>query len=323
MDEFDLIARYFAPLAEGFPGAAGLRDDAALLVPPAGQGIVATTDSLHEGVHFIGNEPPGLLARKLLRVNLSDLAAKGARPWCYLLNLSLPGTCSEAWIAAFAEGLAADQRHYGLHLAGGDTSMTQGGISLSLSAFGLVPPGRILRRSAAQAGDGIYVTGTIGDAYLGLQVAQGGAGIAPDDAPALLAAYQVPNPPVALGSALAALARAGMDISDGLAQDLGHLCAASGVGAEISADAIPLSAVAQRWIECGGTQEALLGGGDDYQLLFSIAPEQEAAAAALARQHDVRWTRIGMVTPGRDMMLCDASGQRQELAVRGWRHRFR
>lgn len=312
MNEFTLIDRYFSPLAEGFPGAEGLRDDAALLAPPKGMEIVATTDTMNEGVHFIGDEPPGDLAKKLLRVNLSDLAAKGAQPWCYLLNLGLPQGCGEAWVADFARGLAEDQQRYGLHLAGGDSTNTRGGISLSVTAFGLVEKGKIVRRSGAKPGDLLYVTGTIGDAHLGLKAARGELEASEEDTAYFLSAYRLPDPPVACARELGGLASAAMDISDGLAQDLGHLCAASGVGARVNARDVPLSEAARRQnVELG----ALLTGGDDYQLLLAIPPGREVVQGT-------RLTRIGSITEEKCVEFLGANDAPMALDVTGWQHRF-
>ncbi len=324
MHEFTLISRYFAPLAQGFPGADGLRDDAALLTPPMGMALVVTTDTMQEGVHFIGNEAPALLAQKLLRVNLSDLAAKGASPWCYLLNLGLPATCDEAWIADFARGLAEDQARYDILLAGGDTTNTKAVISLSLTAFGLVKAGHpLVRRGGAQAGDLLYVTGTIGDAALGLRVAQGMVQVGAEDAAYLLARYQRPQPEPRLAVALVAMAHAAMDVSDGLVQDIGQLCVASGVGAEVNADDVPLSESARRWLKLQPEKRMdLLVGGDDYELLLAIAPEQAQYAEALAASWCQPLTCIGVMMAEQKLELRDRSGALLEVIQGGWQHQF-
>lgn len=320
MHEFYIIARYFAPLAAGFAGADGLRDDAAVLAAPEGMQIIATTDTLNEGVHFIGNEQPGEIAKKLLRVNLSDLAAKGAKPWCYLLNLGLPATCTEAWIAAFAKGLAEDQAHYGVALAGGDTTNTQTHISLSLTAFGLIPQGNITRRSGAKPGDLIYVTGTIGDGYLGLKAAQGELA---EDVVYFSEKYRLPDPPVGIAPELVALASAAMDISDGLAQDLGHICAASGCGAVVQAEDVPLSDAGRRWLaQHPEGLAALLSGGDDYQLLLTLPPEHQALAEALAESWCVRLTCIGVMVPASRVEFRARDGALLEMPILGWQHHF-
>ncbi len=236
--EFSLIARHFAPLAG--PGALGLMDDAAVLVPPPGRELVLSADAMVGGVHFFPDDPADLVARKLLRVNLSDLAAKGATPLGYLVTLSAPRETPDAWFAGFASGLAADQREFGIALLGGDTTSTPGPVSLSLTIIGHVAPGMMVRRAGAHAGDGIWVTGTIGDGALGLAVAQGRL---EDPSGVLLDRYRLPRPRLALS--VSGLVSAGMDVSDGLVQDLGHLCRAAGFSAEIEARSVPLSEAAR------------------------------------------------------------------------------
>lgn len=324
MHEFDLIARYFSPLAHNFPGADGLHDDAAVLSAPEGMEVVATTDTLNERVHFIGDEAPANLARKLLRVNLSDLAAKGTKPWCYLLNLSLPTTCDAAWVEGFAHGLADDQQRYNIALAGGDTTNTQGGIGLTLTAFGLAPKGKTLRRSGGKPGDLLYVTGTIGDGHLGLLAAKNMLDATAEDRAYLLERYRLPDPPVGIAPALAALAHAGMDISDGLAQDLTHLATTSNCGAEINAADIPLSDAAQHWLNTqSDALTRLLSSGDDYQLLLAIPPENAGAADALAESWCQRLTCIGTLTAEKYLVeIRDAEGNLLTLPSDGWQHRF-
>ena len=218
--EFSLIARHFRPLAG--PGAMDLTDDAAVLTPPPGRQLVLTADAMVAGVHFLPDDPPDLVGRKLLRVNLSDLAAKGAVPLGYLMTVSTPRDTPEAWFAGFAAGLAQDQATYRVTLLGGDTTSTPGPISLSLTILGHVAPDTAVHRFGAQDGDEIWVTGTIGDGALGLAVARGRL---IDPTGFLLSRYRLPQPRV--GIALAGIASAGMDVSDGLVQDLGHICRAS------------------------------------------------------------------------------------------------
>ncbi len=260
--EFALIARHFRPLAG--PGSLALGDDAALLAPPAGRELVLTADAMVEGVHFRPDDPPETVGRKLLRVNLSDLAAKGAVPLGYLMTVSAPRATPDAFFAGLAAGLAADQATFGLSLLGGDTTSTPGPISLSLTAIGHVAPGAMVRRAGARDGDGVFVSGTIGDGALGLLAARGELA---DPQGYLLGRYRLPQPRFL---PIAGIARAGMDISDGLVQDLGHLCRAGGVGAIVEAALVPLSAAAR----LAGPQRlaACLTGGDDYELLLAVPP---------------------------------------------------
>ncbi|HEU0070488.1 MAG TPA: thiamine-phosphate kinase [Alphaproteobacteria bacterium] len=322
--EFDLIARYFAPIAAAFPGALGLKDDVALFDPPAGSRLVVTADAMVAGVHFLADDPPDLIARKLMRVNLSDLAAKGATPYACLLTLSLPKGTDEGWVAAFAKGLAMDAAEYRFPLAGGDTTSTPGPLCLSLTAVGLMAEGRApLLRSGAKAGDAVFVTGTIGDAHLGLAVQQGEfAGLAADHRAALIERYRLPQPRVAFGQALAGISgvHAAADVSDGLIADLGHICAASNLSAIVEAARIPHSAAAQAALEIGASGERLLTGGDDYEIVFTAAPEAEAAIAAAAKQFNVKATPIGRTAAGQGVTAIDAIGNAISLLQKGYRH---
>jgi thiamine-monophosphate kinase len=266
------------------------------------------------GVHFLPGDPPDLVGRKLLRVNLSDLAAKGATPLGYLMTVSTPKTTPDTWFAGFAAGLAADQAQYGATLLGGDTTSTPGPISLSLTAIGHVAPGQAVHRFGAQPGDLIYVTGTIGDGALGLAVALGKL---VDPTGHLLDRYRLPQPRV--GLAIAGIATAGMDISDGLVQDLGHICRASSLAAEIDATAVPLSAAAR----AAGPDalETILTGGDDYELLLAIPPAREAALHREAARAGIAVTRIGGFHIGAPhVMVRGPSGKPLALTKGGWSH---
>ncbi len=325
--EFELIARYFAPLAEAAPGAQGLRNDAALfdLTGPAGDNsLVLTVDAMVAGVHFLPDDPPETIGRKLLRVNLSDLAAMGARPRGYLLAAAFPRDLDEAWIAAFAAGLAEDQAIFGIALYGGDTVSTPGPLTLSLTAFGEAPKDRTLSRATARAGDLVYVSGTIGDGLLGLEALRGGLVELAEDHRAYLATrFRLPEPRLELGRRLAetGLASAALDVSDGLAADLGHIAEESGLAAEIEAGAVPLSAAATAAL--GSAPERLpelLGGGDDYELLFTVAPGRAGEVAALAAALDLPLTAIGRMAAGRGLRLRDPAGQEVTLEGTGWRH---
>ena len=321
--EFDLIARYFAPIAAAFPGALGLKDDVALFDPPAGSRLVVTADAMVAGVHFLEGDPPDLIARKLMRVNLSDLAAKGATPYACLLTICLPRNIEEGWIAAFAQGLAADAAAYAFPLAGGDTTATPGPLTLSLTAVGLAPAGRApLLRSGAQAGDLVFVTGSIGDGHLGLAVQQGEfAALAPEHRAALIDRYRLPRPRVAFGQALAAIAgvHAAADVSDGLAADLGHICAASGLAATIDMASLPLSAAAEAAIGIADVRARLVSGGDDYEIVFTAAPEAEPAILAAAKRLDVAATVVGRTLPGQGVSILD-HGKAISLPQKGYRH---
>jgi len=321
-DEFARIARFFAPLAAAYPGAFGLRDDAAILAPSAGAELVVTTDTIVEGVHYIGDEAPALIAAKLLRVNLSDLAAMGARPRAYTLNIALPAKVDDSWLAGFSAGLAADQEAYAITLIGGDSVATPGPATLSLTAFGEVPAGAALRRDAARIGDAVYVSGTIGDGALGLRAARGVLpGLAAPDAAALIARYREPQPRTMLGPRLRGLAHAAADISDGLVADLGHIAEASGVSAVVRADAVPLSPAARAALAAApGLLAVVLGGGDDYELIFTAPRSAAPALQALARELDLPIAAIGEIASGAGVRVLDARGAPMTIARAGYVH---
>ena len=320
--EFDLIDRFFKPLSRTAPGAFALGNDGALLTPPEGASLVVAKDLMVAGVHYPEGEEPSVLARRLLRVNLSDLAAMGATATAYALGLALPADVDDAWLEAFAAGLAHDQETFGVALIGGDTVATTGPAVLSLTAFGIAETGACLPRGGAREGDDIYVSGTIGDATLGLRVVQGGfAALLPDDRAALAERFHLPEPRLALGTALVGLATCAIDISDGLVADLGHLCAESGVGAHVSADAVPLSDPARRALD---RSEAAIGdlltGGDDYELLFCAPPSARDDIVALGRRLDLALTRIGAIEPGQGVTVVDADGRPLPIARAGYQH---
>ena len=330
--EFELIQRYLRPLAADSPGAFALTDDAALLSPPPGRDIVVTADAMVAGVHFLPDDPPDLVARKLLRVNLSDLAAMGAAPIGYLVAASWPddigrasaGDGSEDWFAGFAAGLAADQAEFGIVLLGGDTTRTPGPMILSLTAVGAVPAGRCLRRSTARAGDLLFVSGSIGDGTLGLEVLRGGlAGLSPEHGAALADRYRLPRPRLALGQRLLAegLASAALDVSDGLVADLGHIAETSGLAACLEAAAVPLSPAAQAVLAAEPARlRQVVTGGDDYELLFTVAPAQAAGLAALSEELGLPLTRVGAMSAGQGVSVRDAAGAELSLERAGWTH---
>ena len=297
-----LIARYFKPLATD-PGAFGLVDDAAIL-KASGEDIVVKTDAIVEGVHFLPDDPPDTVARKALRVNLSDLAAKGATPAGFMLTLALR-KADDAWLAPFARGLGEDAAHYGCPLLGGDTVSTPGPLMISIAAFGRIPSGKMVHRFGAQPGDRVVVTGTIGDATLGLDILKGGKAAAAlaDNAAArdmLVARYRVPQPRNALARAIRDHASASMDVSDGLAGDLAKLCAASGVSAAIDAPGVPLSAPAAALLARGTVDiETLVSAGDDYEILCTIPEKRFEGFARDAGAAGVAVTSIGTIIAGR------------------------
>lgn len=320
--EFERIAQFFAPLTEGFPGAFGLTDDAAVITPPPGRDLAVTTDTMVAGVHFLGDEAPGLIAAKLLRVNLSDLAAMGATPLAYTLNVALPSNIDDDWLKAFADGLKADQRAFDISLAGGDSVSTPGPVTLTVTAIGSVETGRALRRSGAQAGDIVYVSGTIGDGALGLKLLRGAlTGLSMEHYDELIGRYRLPRPRIGLGARLLGLASAAIDISDGLVADLGHILDASGTGAEIEAATMPLSKPAAAALRGdAGLMETILTGGDDYELLFTVAPGYAGRVAAVASDLALPLTPIGRITAGGGLIVIGEDGRPITFARKGWTH---
>jgi thiamine-monophosphate kinase len=322
--EDSLISRYFRPIATD-PGAFNLADDAAVL-QASGDDIVVTTDAIVEGVHFLTDDPPDSVARKALRVNLSDLAAKGATPAGFVLTLALRAA-DDAWLAPFARGLGEDAGLFGCPLLGGDTVSTPGPLVISITAFGRVPSGRTVHRSGAKPGDRVVVTGTIGDAALGLDIVRGGAAataLAGDAAAQqmLIGRYRVPQPRNALAKAVRDHASAAIDVSDGLAGDLAKLCAASGVSAAVDAPGIPLSAAAATLLARGIVGiEALVSGGDDYDILCAIP---EASFEAFARGADIAGvavSSIGTIMAGASIpRFLDARGRDIALSRLSYSH---
>ena len=287
--EFDLIERYLAPLAKGERGAFHLKDDAAVLSPRPGHEFVLTADCVVEGVHFLRSDPPSDIARKALRVNLSDLAAKGARPRAYLMTTAWPDWVNERWVKEFAGGLTVDQQEFGIHLIGGDTVATPGPLSISITAIGEVRRGKMLKRSGACAGDDVWVTGTIGDAGLGLAVSNKTIRASgPVAERFFLSRYRVPFPRCALGVQLGAVAHACIDVSDGLVADVGHMSDVSGVGIEISSADVPFSDAARALLGSAAVSiEFLLTCGDDYELVIAAPPSKERRLLGLSRKFGV------------------------------------
>ena len=321
-----LIARYLAPLAGA--GALGLRDDAGLATPRQGYDLIVTKDMLVAGVHFFADDPPDTIARKALRVNLSDLAAKGAAPMGFMLGLALPGDWTEAWVAAFVNGLEEDARVYGCPLIGGDTVSTPGPITLSVTAFGEVPAGTMVPRTGARAGDLLYVTGTIGDAALGLKLRlradEDAAWIGMLDEPTkdtLCRRFLLPEPRLALRLALAH-ARAAMDVSDGFVGDLTKMLALEMLTASIDAAVVPLSGAVRAAIALEPSLLAIaLTGGDDYEVICAVAFDQRTAFLRAARESCVQVTAIGVVVAGGECVrVRGTDGSALDLGMCGFDH---
>jgi thiamine-monophosphate kinase len=319
--EFELIAKYFAPLSKGEPGALDLKDDAAYLKPRAGCDLVVTTDAIVSGVHFFADDPPETVAKKALRVNLSDLAAKGAVPRGYLLTLALPASVDEAWVRAFAKGLKSDQAAFGVVLLGGDTTGTPGVLTINIVALGEVPAGKMITRGGARVGDDVWVSGTIGDAALGLRLLKGEAcDIAEKLRRAAIARFRVPEPRSALGPRLVGVAHACADVSDGLIADLGHICEVSSVGIELVAGDVPLSGATKAALGQGLGLAAVLSGGDDYELALTAPTSARGRLVAISAEVGVKLTRVGAVVPGKAVRALDAAGKPLRFERRGYTH---
>jgi thiamine-monophosphate kinase len=323
--EEKLIDRFFRPIAK-HPGALKLVDDAAFLTPPPGSDLVLTVDALVAGVHFFADDAADTVARKSLRVNLSDLAAKGAKPLGALLSLSMPENTGDAWLEAFTRGLGEDCDAYDCPLLGGDLTGTPGLLTISITAVGAVPAGRMVQRKGAQPGDALIVTGTIGDAVLGLKLRR------EPDSPAfaklnrtargqLAERYLLPQPRVALARSLHELATAAIDISDGLAGDVGKLAAASGVAARIEAKRVPFSAPARTVLsEEPGLIEALLGGGDDYEIAATVPENRLKSLQAAGMEVGIEVTAIGRIEEGAGVALAGLDGRPLVLKQASFSH---
>lgn len=318
--EFERIARFFAPLAG--PGGLGLLDDAAIVECQTGRQLVVTADAIVAGVHYLPDDPPELVARKLLRVNLSDLAAMGAYPLHYVLTTALPQEIGAEWLGRFAEGLDQDQRRFGIDLLGGDSVGSAGPAVLSLTAIGEVAAGKAVRRSGAKPGDLLWVSGTIGDAYLGLRLLRGEyADLATEHRAYLVDRFQIPDPRTDLGPLLSGIAHAMIDVSDGLLADLGHICETSQVAAIVEMDLVPLSPATRIIAERDrDIRSRLATGGDDYELLFAAPAEAAERINALSSRLGVPISRIGHIEPGKGVRLVDLSGRAIAVEQPGYRH---
>ena len=324
--EDDLVREFLAPLAAGFPGALGLKDDCAVLAVAPGTELVLKTDPVVAGVHFFADDDPADIAWKALAVNVSDLAAKGARPRIYLMALSLPDAPERAWMEKFAAGLGEAQRAFGIELAGGDTDRTPGHFSIAMTVIGEVPAGRMVRRAAARDGQAIYVSGTLGDSALGLALRTDAAlaarlGLSPDETARAIARYLRPEPRIGLAPALLSHAAAAMDLSDGLLKDLGRMCRASGVGARVMGTDLPLSSAMRRAIDAEPDRiSAAVAAGDDYEILATVAPASCAAFEASAKAAGIAVTRIGEITATPEVHVLGADGVPLSPMRSGWDH---
>jgi thiamine-monophosphate kinase len=305
-----LIARFFKPLATD-PGALGLSDDAAFLPAPAGCDLVLKTDAIVGGVHFFTDDAAQAVASKALRVNLSDLAAKGARPLGFLLSLALPKEIGEEWLSGFAEGLRGDSVLFGCPLFGGDTDRTPGPITISIAMIGSVPTGTMVRRAGAKPGDRVFVSGTIGDSALGVMLRKGKQWKLSDaQRQHLISRYLLPQPRSALAEAIRTHASASMDVSDGLAGDFAKLCRASGVGADIEVARVPLSDAAKAVIASDpAALESALTGGDDYEIVCTVPKARCASFKAAVGAANVAVTEIGEVKAGEGARFLAKNGQ--------------
>jgi thiamine-monophosphate kinase len=330
-DEFEWIARCLRPLAKNAPEAFDLADDAAAIPMRAGCDLVVTKDAIVEGVHFLPDDPPELIARKLLRVNLSDLAGKGAEPYGYLLAIAWPARFGWPEREAFVRGLEADQTRYGLKLLGGDTVSTPGPLTASVTMLGWTSSGRMVQRGAAEPGDRLLVTGTIGDARLGLDVARGQlVGLSYADEAWLADRYRLPEPRLVIAKPLKLFAHAAADVSDGIIIDATHIAEASGVGLEIDLDRLPLSEPAGRWLAAAADATAAridlatggddpTAGGDDYEIVCTASAEHAGEFAEACAALGVPLTDSGAVTAGPGVSVL-AGGRQIELRRTGYRH---
>ena len=324
-NETELIQIYLAPLAAGFPGALGLSDDCALIASDAAHDLVVTTDPIIAGVHFFASDRAGDIAWKALAVNVSDLIAKGAKPLAYTMAIAFPQAPDRSWMAAFADGLKAAQLAFGCHLIGGDTDRTPGSLSISMTVFGHVPRGQMVRRSGARQGDHVFVTGTLGDSALGLEVhKQAGAWdghLTSGDLSFLAGRYLRPAPRMAMVPIVRAYASAALDISDGLLKDLGRLARPVPARVEVKFGKLPLSQPARKVLAAEPERVAsIIAGGDDYEMLFCVPPERLDSFRDALRTVAVQVTEIGVLGPGSGVVVRDDAGFAIDSRASGYDH---
>jgi thiamine-monophosphate kinase len=319
MNEFEMIRDFFRPLTMGREEAGALLDDAAILNVPDGSELVVSSDTLHGGVHFLKDEAPANIAHKALRVNLSDMAAMGAKPYCYQLNLAFSHMPDLEWAKSFTDALLADQKEFDVFCSGGDTTVVEGPMLVSMTMTGLVPKGRAVKRSGARAGDLAVVTGTIGDPAIGVKVLLKLLEL-DDPSPFLNASYK-PVPRTNTAEAVHTHAHAAIDISDGLIADVSHIASASGLAAVVEIDQVPFSDDAKALLDAGKVDvEDLITGGDDYELALAVAPEKLDGFMAGMEAVGVAATVIGRFTEGQGVQVVDQNGEAVELSRKGWTH---
>jgi len=322
MDEFSFIEKYLSPLTFGKSEALSLKDDAAIIRQKTGYDLIITKDAIAEGTHFFAKDAPYDIAKKLLRVNISDLASKGAQPYCCFLGLILPKNITEKWLKDFTSGLRDDLQEFGCFLAGGDTSVHDGGLVLTLTALGYVPTGKAILRSDAKAGDLVFVTGTIGDSYLGLQLLQAKySALSGPSKEFAINRYYIPQPRLSVGKLLGEVATSCADVSDGLLADLGNICKASKVGAEILLENVPLSAAAQETANLDSNFKInAITGGDDYELIFTVSAAMQNEIEAIAEKTGIRITKIGKILEGTGVKLLGINGEEIVTKMDGYKH---
>ena len=319
MNEFEMIREYFLPLTLGRAEAADLEDDAAVLNVPDGFDLVISSDTLNAGVHFLKTEAPENVAHKALRVNLSDIAAMGAKPYSYQMNVAFQNAPDIEWVKRFSGALLEDSKEFDVFCSGGDTTVTEGPMLISITITGLVPKGGAVHRTGARTGDLAVVTGNIGDAAIGVKVLLDALHI--DNAQSFLDAAHRPVPRVAISDEIREYAQAAIDISDGLIADFCHICGASELGLRLNLADVPLSAGARALIENGTVDyEQLVTGGEDYEIAMAVAPEDFEAFQAKASAKGIELSVVGVFEEGNDLLVFDADGKEVHFKRPGWTH---
>lgn len=319
MNEFEMIERYFAPLTMGRAGSAGLQDDAAVVAIPDGHELVVTSDTVNEGIHFLENSAPAHIAKKALRVNLSDLAAMGAEPLCYQMNIAFPQKPTEEWLSAFSRALLADNHEYGVYCSGGDTTSIQGdALSVSITAMGIVPKGKAVRRGGAQDGDCLVITGEIGDAVLGLKALQEEL----QGYENAVSRYRMPRPRCSVVDIVQKYAHAATDISDGFLADSLHIGKASGLGVALDFDVYPFSDDVRQAIDAGVLSfDSAVKGGDDYELILAVSPDDMPVVMRLLKNAGLIPFCLGVFTSSEQgLILSDADKKHIDTNGGGWVH---